>query len=55
MLALPCGRSSIRFRLPFIVTAAEVDEMLARLGACVSRRSRAIMRPIATPLQQLSE
>ena len=35
VLALPCGESSVRFRLPFVLTEAEVDEGLARVAECL--------------------
>ena len=34
VLALPCGEDSIRFRLPLIITDADVDELLARTAEC---------------------
>ncbi len=36
VMALASGTSSIRFRLPLIISAAEVDEMLNRVSACVA-------------------
>jgi L-lysine 6-transaminase len=36
LLALPSGPTAIRFRLPYIVGAAEIDEMLNRVGTSVS-------------------
>jgi L-lysine 6-transaminase len=38
LLALGCGRTSIRFRLPFVLGAGEVDEALERVGACLAAR-----------------
>jgi L-lysine 6-transaminase len=35
VLALPSGPSSVRFRLPLVITADEVDELLRRVGAAV--------------------
>lgn len=36
VLALPSGPTSIRFRLPFVIQAAEIDELLARLRSCLA-------------------
>jgi L-lysine 6-transaminase len=33
VLALPSGETSVRFRLPFVIQAAEIDELLSRLAA----------------------
>jgi L-lysine 6-transaminase len=38
VMALPSGADSVRFRLPLIMTAPEVDELLARVSACVAAR-----------------
>jgi len=35
VLALPSGTASIRFRLPLVIDAAEVDELLSRTAECV--------------------
>jgi len=35
LIALPSGETSIRFRLPFVMTAEEVDEVLSRVEACL--------------------
>ena len=35
VLALPSGFQSVRFRLPLIISEAEVDELLARVAASV--------------------
>jgi L-lysine 6-transaminase len=40
LLAIKCGRDSIRFRLPFVITADEVDLALERLGECLPSRVR---------------
>jgi L-lysine 6-transaminase len=55
VLALPCGRSSIRFRLPLVIEGGEVDELLARLAACLPGSSGRARQLPATPLRQLSE
>lgn len=36
MLALSCGPSSVRFRLPLVVTEAEIDTALERISACLT-------------------
>jgi len=33
VLALPSGETAIRFRLPFVIQAEEIDELLGRLAA----------------------
>jgi L-lysine 6-transaminase len=38
VLALPSGTTSIRFRLPFVVTSGEVDELLNRVEAVLPTR-----------------
>jgi len=38
LIALPSGPTSIRFRLPFVITASEVDEVLTRIAACLPTR-----------------
>jgi len=35
VLALPSGETSVRFRLPLVMTEAELDELLARTGRAV--------------------
>ncbi|MCZ6836952.1 MAG: L-lysine 6-transaminase [Planctomycetota bacterium] len=40
-LVLPCGDTSVRFRLPLIVGEKEVDELLSRVEACVPAVSSA--------------
>ncbi|MHC5114204.1 MAG: L-lysine 6-transaminase [Planctomycetota bacterium] len=35
VLALPSGPTSIRFRLPLVIGADEVDELVSRVAACV--------------------
>lgn len=35
VLALACGVDSVRFRLPLVMTEAEADMLLERVGACV--------------------
>jgi 4-aminobutyrate aminotransferase-like enzyme len=41
LLALPSGESSIRFRLPLIVSEAEIDLALTKIAACLpSRRTQ---------------
>ncbi|MCP3903715.1 MAG: L-lysine 6-transaminase [Planctomycetes bacterium] len=35
VLALPSGDTSIRFRLPLVINADEVDELLTRLTTCI--------------------
>jgi acetylornithine/succinyldiaminopimelate/putrescine aminotransferase len=43
LLALASGESSIRFRLPLIVSAAEIDLALTKIAACLpSRRKQAV-------------
>ncbi len=37
VLALPSGTDSVRFRLPLIISAPEVDELLERVSACVGK------------------
>jgi L-lysine 6-transaminase len=37
LLALACGERSVRFRLPFVVSAEEIDLALERLAACLPR------------------
>lgn len=41
LLALPSGERAVRFRLPLVVSAEEVDEALARVAACLPARVRA--------------
>ncbi len=41
VLALKSGASSIRFRLPFVLTTADVDELLGRVAACLPARQTA--------------
>jgi L-lysine 6-transaminase len=36
LVALPSGPVAIRFRLPFVIGAAEIDEMLNRVAASVA-------------------
>ena len=38
LMALPSGTRSIRFRLPFILTDAEVDQIVERVAAAQSAR-----------------
>ncbi len=40
MLALPSGRTAIRFRLPLTLTAAEADQMVERVAACLPTLTR---------------
>jgi L-lysine 6-transaminase len=40
LLALPCGPSSIRFRLPYVITPDEIDEVLARTEASLRPPTR---------------
>ena len=35
VLALPCGKRSVRFRLPLVINESEVDELLNCVEACV--------------------
>ena len=35
VMALASGPTSIRFRLPLVITAEEVDELLGRVHACL--------------------
>ena len=35
VVALPSGPTSIRFRLPLVISADEVDEVVRRVGACL--------------------
>jgi L-lysine 6-transaminase len=41
LLALLCGPSSVRFRLPFVMTQAEVDSAMAKIAAAVPAKARA--------------
>jgi L-lysine 6-transaminase len=41
MLVLACGPNSVRFRLPFVMTPAEVDQAVARVAAAAPVRARA--------------
>lgn len=41
LLALLCGPSSVRFRLPFVMTHAEVDQAMAKIAAAIPARARA--------------
>lgn len=41
VLALPCGPASVRFRLPLIISADEVSELLSRVAACAPAGARA--------------
>jgi L-lysine 6-transaminase len=36
VLALPCGTRSVRFRLPLIITDAEVDQIVSLLADCLT-------------------
>lgn len=36
LMALPCGKTSVRFRMPLIATSAEVGEILNRVEAAVT-------------------
>ena len=38
LLALPSGHRSIRFRLPFVMTEAEADQLLERVAAAQPAR-----------------
>jgi L-lysine 6-transaminase len=33
LIALPCGPNSVRYRLPYVIQAAEIDEILNRTEA----------------------
>jgi L-lysine 6-transaminase len=39
LIALPSGPTSVRFRLPLIINAAEIDEILNRVEAAVTARA----------------
>jgi L-lysine 6-transaminase len=41
MLALPSGERAIRFRLPLVVSKAEIDTALERIASCLPARVRA--------------
>jgi 4-aminobutyrate aminotransferase-like enzyme len=40
LIALPCGPRSIRFRLPYVISADEIDEILARTEASLRPPTR---------------
>ncbi len=40
LIALPCGPRSIRFRLPYVISAEEIDEILARTEASLRPPTR---------------
>ena len=40
LIVLPCGRRSVRFRLPFVMTDAEADEALARAAQSIGSTHR---------------
>jgi L-lysine 6-transaminase len=41
LLALTSGPSSVRFRLPFVMTQAEVDSAMAKIAAAIPAKARA--------------
>ena len=45
LIALPSGPTSVRFRLPLIIQAAEIDEILNRVEAAVAARAEPRAHP----------
>jgi 4-aminobutyrate aminotransferase-like enzyme len=42
VMALPCGTSSVRFRLPLIMTRSDADELLTRTGNAVAAMAASV-------------
>jgi L-lysine 6-transaminase len=40
LMALPCGKASVRFRLPLVVSAAEIGEVLSRVESSVATAAK---------------
>ncbi len=41
LLVLSCGPSSVRFRLPFVMTPAEIDTAMKRIAAAAPVKAKA--------------